>query len=216
MDAAAIGHNHERGPARDDVAAAFSLPAVDGDDPRPKYVQARDILVNAIRSNHLRAGAKLPSTQEISEQIKISLITAHRALQELVEHGFLRREVGRGTFVREDVQVEGKQRRLSIALMLGRSINLEDYYHSTIIASLRRVAEADVPRVEFFFQDRYELHARGNSSVGAICIHPPLEAQADVEKLARQHPVVLLGGSFPGGRLPRVDCDNFAGARKAV
>ena len=216
VDAAAIGHGGKGETERSRVTAAFSLPAVDGDDPRPKYLQARDILVNAIRARKLSPGAKLPSTQAISAQIKISLITAHRALNELVEHGFVRREVGRGTFVCENVHLPRNQRKLSIALMLGRSINLDDYYHSTIISSLRRAAERDAGRIEFFFQDRYELHARADSLVGAICIHPPLDAQLEVEQLARQYPVVLLGGSFPGSRLPRIDCDNFAGARLAV
>ena len=79
------------------MSQTLVLPKVSIDDPRPKYLQARDILVDAIRSGRLTPGAKLPSTAELSQIIDISLITAQKALEGMVEAGWLRREVGRGT-----------------------------------------------------------------------------------------------------------------------
>ena len=81
----------------------LAIPKVDRRDPTPKYIQAREILIDAIRSGQLAPGAKLPSTKEISSLFNVSLITAHRAMEGLVESGWLRREVGRGTFVRDDI-----------------------------------------------------------------------------------------------------------------
>ena len=76
------------------------LREVDDGDPRPKYVQAQQILIDAIRIGDLPPGMKLPATKDIGDRIRVSLITAHKALEELVEAGWLRREVGRGTYVR--------------------------------------------------------------------------------------------------------------------
>lgn len=217
MDAPLTKREQRRSvPALEPASHALALRKVNGDDPTPKYVQARDILVEAIRSRTLPPGSKLPSTKEISTLVNISLITAHRALSELVETGLVRREVGRGTFVCDDVPADADQQPVSIALMLSRNVNLDDYYHSTIINSLRRAAERDAPRVEFLFQERYDLRNLGRRRVGGICIHPPLESQPEIERLAQRFPIVLLGGSFPGSRLPRVDCDNLDGARQAV
>lgn len=198
---------------------AFTLPKVDRDDPTPKYLQAREILVTAIRAGRLAPGTKLPSTKEISTLFDISLITAHKALEGLVEMGWLRREVGRGTFVRDDVDpAMGVQRELFVGLLLDHRdhVNLDDYYHGTILNRLRREARADDRRVEFFFRDRFDLQDKGRKNVGALCIHPPLESRSQVEYLAQRRPVIVLGGSFPGTRIAFVDCDNERGARTAV
>ena len=55
------------------------IPTVDARDPTPKYLQARQILVNAIRSGHLAPGMKLPPTKELSVLLGVSLITAHES-----------------------------------------------------------------------------------------------------------------------------------------
>lgn len=195
----------------------LTLQKVDHDDPTPKYLQAREILIAAIRSGALTPGAKLPSTKEIGSLVDISLITAHKALEGLVESGWLRREVGRGTYVREDVDpANGVQTQLFIALIIDRHVNIDDYYHSTILNGLRQEARSDPRRVEFFFQDRLDLRDKARKDVGALCIHPPLEKQAQVEQLAHRYPVVVLGGAFPQSEIAAVDCDNEDGARQAV
>jgi DNA-binding LacI/PurR family transcriptional regulator len=202
------------------MSCTLILPKVDHGDPTPKYLQAREILLDAIRAGRLAPGSKLPSTEEISLLIDVSLITAHKALGALVEMGWLRREVGRGTYVRDDVNTtDGAQRRLSVGLLFDHQehVNIGDYYHSTLINGLRQAARADRARhVEFFFHDGFRLHDTARRKVGAICIHPPLEAQPKVDRLARHVPVVVLGGTYPSPRVACVDCDNESGAREAV
>lgn len=195
----------------------LTLQKVDQEDPTPKYLQARTILVDAIRSGRLAPGAKLPSTKEISGLINISLITAHKALEGLVQAGWLRREVGRGTFVREDVDPGVmSQRTIHVGLLIESHVSIGDYYHGTIINALRRCAAEDDRKVEFFFHDRFDLRDKGNGSVGAICLHPTSEARPEVEHLAGQHPIVVLGGRFDHSDVTAVDCDNAAGAADAV
>jgi len=198
-----------------------ALPKVNGNDPMPKYLQAREILLGAIRAGYFTPGSKLPSTEEISSLVDISLITAHKAMEGLVEMGWLRREVGRGTYVREDVDlVNGTPRRkFFIGLLFDHQehVNIDDYYHGSLINGLRRAARADSDRrIEFFFDDRFDLRDKARQDVGAICFHPPLESQSHVGRISRRHPVVILGGSAADERVAAVDCDNENGARKAI
>jgi LacI family transcriptional regulator len=199
---------------------ALKLPKVDRRDPTPKYLQVRQILVEAIRSGRLVPGARLPSTKELSSLIGVSLITAQKALEGLVEAGCLRREVGRGTYVREDVDlVRSTRRPLFVRLLFDHHVpvNIDGYYHGTLITGLRRAAMADATRrVEFFFHDHFDLRGKAGKDVGVICLQPPLEARDEIERLARRYPVVLLGGTFPGGKVASVACDNEGGARQAV
>lgn len=194
-----------------------ALQKVDERHPTPKYLQARDILVSAIRTGQFAPGERLPSTAQISSLVDISLITAQKALEGLVEMGLLRREVGRGTYVREDFDPQvAAQRQISIALLMPGYVNIDDYYHSTLIQALRAEARADSRNVEFFFHDHFDPPGKPGKDVGAICIHPPIESQPDVERLARKHPTVVLGGTLPGGRVACVDCDNATGAHQAI
>ncbi len=198
----------------------LTLPKVDHSDPTPKYLQAREILLDAIRAGQLAPGSKLPSTEEISSLVDISLITAHKALGGLVEMGWLRREVGRGTYVRDDVNLtDGAQRQFSLGLLFDHQahVNIGDYCHSTLINGLRQAARADCTRrVEFFFHDGFHLQDKSRREVVAICIHPPLESQPKVERLARRLPLVVLGGTYADTRVTCVDCDNVSGAREAA
>lgn len=197
----------------------FRLPSVDKADPTPRYLQAQQILIEAIRGGHLRAGAKLPSTKDFSSLVNVSLITAHKAMEGLVESGWLQREVGRGTFVRADLDVRGEaRRRIHVGLLLDKDVCINDYYHSTIIDGLRREARCnELGDVEFFFQDRASFRRpRRSRDVGVICFHPLLESRPEVEHLAEKVPVLLLGGGFSGSRLCSVECDNYQGARSAV
>lgn len=201
------------------MSFAAAIQKVDRRDPTPRYVQAREILIDAIKSGRLAPGAKLPSTKEVSVIFDVSLITAHRALESLVESGWLRREVGRGTFVREDVDfTQSTVPAVSLGLLLAEHprVNLDDYYHSSILGGLQRQASRDARRVEFFFHDGFVLRDRGRRRVAAICIHPPIEQQARVEELARRFPTVVLSGVFPDSRVACVDCDNEGGSREAV
>lgn len=198
------------------MSSVLTLPKVDERDPTPKYLQAREILVRAIRGGVLTPGAKLPSTKELSSLIDISLITAHKALEGLVETGWLRREVGRGTYVRDDLDpAHWHETSIGIGLLLDQAVNIDDYYHSTIINRLRREAQMDTRRVDFSFLDR-PTPARNRRDIGAIWFHPPLDARLEVERFARQAPLVVLGGTVPDVPAAAVDCDNVSGAKAAI
>ena len=81
------------------MAAAKQLKAVKPQPGRPLYASVKEAMMEAIETGVFVPGEQMPSTKELSEQLDVSLVTAHRALQELVSAGVLERSQGRGTFV---------------------------------------------------------------------------------------------------------------------
>src|SRR3954465_13201320 len=81
--------------------ATKTLKAVVPQAGRPLYLSARDAVRDAIDGGMFAPGEQMPSTKELSEQLDVSLVTAHRALQELVSSGVLQRSQGKGTFVHQ-------------------------------------------------------------------------------------------------------------------
>ncbi len=193
------------------------LAPVDRDNPTPRYLQAREILRQAIREGTFRPGHKLPSTADIGALCNVSLITAHKALEGLVSSGWVRREVGRGTYVCDDlIFATGDEQPLSVALILEPHITLNDYYHQRLISGLRQAAQDAHRPVDFFFHDHYDVPERPGKVHCAICVHPPAAVRRQVEKLAAVVPTVVLGANFPEAGFACVDCDSDVGTREAV
>ncbi len=71
------------------------------DGPTPLYHQLKSILEAKIRSEEFKKEERLPSESELCQQFNVSRITVRQALSELLKHGLIYRERGRGTFVTE-------------------------------------------------------------------------------------------------------------------
>jgi len=65
----------------------------------PIYQQLVDSLSSAIKSGELSHGSKLPTVQEVSEELKVARGTVKRAYDELEHAGLIEKVQGRGTFV---------------------------------------------------------------------------------------------------------------------
>ena len=67
--------------------------------PVPRYFQLKEIMRAKVRDGEWKPGDVIPSERELSEQYKISRMTARQAITELVNEGMFYREQGKGTFV---------------------------------------------------------------------------------------------------------------------
>ncbi len=67
--------------------------------PLPLYAQVKDHVLQHIRSGAWRPGERVPSEHELVRDLKVSRMTANRALRELTRSGVLSRIAGVGTFV---------------------------------------------------------------------------------------------------------------------
>ncbi len=65
------------------------------------YQQLKDIFINNIREGKWPASSKILSEREICEKYNISRITVRKAIDELVQSGYVERVQGKGTFVSE-------------------------------------------------------------------------------------------------------------------
>lgn len=65
----------------------------------PLYSQLKDRIISTINNDELKYGEKIPTEIEIMEQYNVSRITVRRAIEELVEEGYLIKKQGKGTFV---------------------------------------------------------------------------------------------------------------------
>lgn len=195
----------------------LQLPSVDPTSRVPRYIQAKQILIGAIQEGALPRGSKLPSTHDVSGKLGVSLLTAHKAIQCLVQEGWLNRERGRGTFVREDFEGSvAAKARFRVGLVLDPLTPLGDYYHAPILNGLREAASNSELGAELLLQ-----HCRPDEILnlrvdGVICFHPSLDVFEELERVHQNTPVVVLGGSTRGTKLHCVDSANERGAREAV
>lgn len=68
-------------------------------DPRPLYVQIADSIVDAIESDRLAPGDRLPAMRDLARELDCALVTVSQAYELLTARGRTTSRVGKGTFV---------------------------------------------------------------------------------------------------------------------
>lgn len=109
--------------------------------PEPLWHQAEIALRALIERGEWQSGTQIPNEERLGDLLGISRITLRHALRNLEEAGLLRREHGRGTFVRSATVVAGvrgltsfTEEMQTLALTAG----------TTLLAAQRLTATADI------------------------------------------------------------------------
>jgi GntR family transcriptional regulator len=89
------------------MAEATGLQRPDRRRPEPLWHQAEMALRAFIERGEWASGSQIPTEDKLCEMLGISRITVRHALRNIEEAGLLRREHGRGTFVRSATVVAG-------------------------------------------------------------------------------------------------------------
>lgn len=89
------------------MADPVGLQRPDRQRPEPLWHQAEMVLRGLIERGEWASGSQIPNEDRLCDMLGISRITVRHALRNLEEAGFLRREHGRGTFVRSATVVAG-------------------------------------------------------------------------------------------------------------
>jgi GntR family histidine utilization transcriptional repressor len=110
---------------------------------KPRYRQLKDLVIDRIASGELRPGDRVPSEHELAETMKVSRMTANRALRELNDEGYVERIAGRGTFV-SDLR---SQSHLVAVQSIADEIGERGHRHSsTVIRKSKQHARGEIAR----------------------------------------------------------------------
>ncbi len=95
----------------------MSLYTIDRDSDTPLYIQIRDRIIEAVQTQELAFGDKLPAVSLLAKEIGVTQATVRRALQDLGNAGYTECHVGRGTFICDpetsDPETQEQQRNSS-------------------------------------------------------------------------------------------------------
>ena len=111
----------------------------------PLYAQVKTHILDQIRSGALKAGARVPSENELVVSFGISRMTANRALRDLTSDGLLTRVPGVGTFVKAETPRSSLLELRNIA----DEIAARGHRYSSRIEHLRELT-ATPPQIEDF------------------------------------------------------------------
>jgi LacI family transcriptional regulator len=194
---------------------------VRGEPGRPLYELVRDAVRDAIDRGEFGPGQRIPSTKSLSQTLEVSLVTVHRALQELVAAGVLRRGQGRGTFVHESyAEPSHRTSSMRVGIVFHTEASLADSYHGQVMEGVRRGAEeigADIVLLRYGEDWRNECQ-------GYLYVNP-YKAQLDhAPRFGRRvpapdpqrQPTMVVGARTDVSLVGCVDTDNVALADAAV
>lgn len=97
------------------------MPKLDTNSAVPLYEQLKIALRERLDNHLIEPGERLPSEAELCNDYGISRITVRRAVDELVEEGYLERRQGKGTFV--------AQKRTEVTVMSVGQHVAEGFYY---------------------------------------------------------------------------------------
>ncbi len=80
---------------------------IDREDHQKLYLQLFEILKKKIESSEWPIGSQIPTEEELCKLFGVSRATVRTAVLELVRHGYLKRQQGKGTFIFRNVVSEG-------------------------------------------------------------------------------------------------------------
>lgn len=203
------------------MSAIKDLKPVQAQPGKPLYLAAKDRIREAIDGGMFAPGEQMPSTKELSEQLEISLVTAHRALQELVNAGILQRSQGKGTFIHQ-AYLEGRRTvsESRIGLVFHPETSLADFYYAQVIEGVRQAAQSmNVDLVILRFEEDVRKECNGFLYIN------PRRAEADGQMNGngngnghgkRRLPSVVVSARSDSPTVCSVDVDNTQLAVHAV
>lgn len=201
-----------------------NLAPIESEPGTPLYHTVQKVVRSAIDQGKFAPGDQLPSTKELARQLSVSLVTVHRALQELVASGVLRRGQGRGTFVHEDYASRSEvSTGLRFGLVFHEESSLADYYHGQVLEGVRQGAdEMGVDLVLLRFGEDWRNECQGYLYVNPYREQLERSPRFGAKRGARTAsststpPIMVVGASFDLEGVSAVDTDNRDIARQAV
>lgn len=186
-------------------------------DAPPLHAQVAAILRERIQSGIWPNGSSLPSEKELCAEFGVARGTVRQALQTLEKDGFLRREQGRGTFVKLNEHPGEKLQSKRLAFIVPY---VRDSSVPTVLIGFQQVAEQAGFSVIFNHvnndsqQQERVIRKLIGENIAGIALYPvDSENMPLVESLSRSHfPIVLIDRYLRGISSDYVMTDHFGSA----
>ena len=189
----------------------------------PRYEKLRQLLKDKITESRMQVGDRFFSQNELMRTYGLSYSTVTRAMNDLERDGILRREQGRGTFIasvpaaRDPLQSGVRRVAVFIPWDVRSPVHVNfRRIHATIEESLPPGAtlrlipfDHDLTRMEQFL-------LAPEDTDGVLFVYPHAEHVGFVQRVARTHPVAVIGATPQGDGISHVFTDNRVGAESAV
>ncbi len=157
---------------------------LDKSSPMPLYEQLRGALLEAITEGKIPEGTKLPTEEELCDQLGISRPVARQAYSELIADGYVERMRGKGTFVRLS---DNRGRFIDAQLSFAKEMAILGKTHRT-----------EMVRQEWV-QGDLTLASKLNLGLDDRCFHIRRMRYAD------EKPFVLVDNYIPESIFPGID-----------
>ena len=163
-----------------------AFPKPDRHRPEPLWHQAEQALRSLIANGTWQDGAQIPNEERLSQMLGVSRITTRHALRNIEQSGLLRREHGRGTFVRSSTVIAGvrgltsfTQEMANLGLVVGSRVL--ELSRSAGDARCRRCARdhGGAPTVRF-----RRLRLGNKAPIGIQTVHMPAARVAGFAEVA--------------------------------
>lgn len=169
---------------------------LDKDSPLPRHFQLRE----AIRRDTLRSGLSngdaIASERELGKLYDVSRVTVRRAISDLIEEGFLRREGRRGTFV-NDITRTGVWMPSSGSRLIGVLISrIQTSFSDRLLAGIDDVC-----------------HERGYSVVFGATDEDPARASRQIDRMATEGVIGFILVPIAGEDYVHVNSEIFGQIR---
>lgn len=194
-----------------------------GSSTPPLHAQVAATLRQRILSGVWQNGESIPTEKELCAEFEVARGTVRQALQTLENEGYLRREQGRGTFVRLGERglngSAGQTRRLAFVVPYVRDSSV-----STILIGFQQVAEQSNFSVVFnhvnndYQQQEQVIHRLIDEGVSGIALYPvDSDHVGTLDAVVRSgYPLVLIDRYLKGLTSDYVMSDHFSGAIRGV
>jgi GntR family transcriptional regulator of arabinose operon len=189
----------------------------------PLHSQVAAILKERILSGMWRNGESIPTEKELCAEFDVARGTVRQALQKLEMEGYLRREQGRGTFVRhgEPGAMADKAQANRLAFIVPY---VRDSSVSTILIGFQHVAEQADYVVIFNHvnndvrQQEQVISKLVREGIAGIALYPvDSDHIAGIEQVVRSgFPIVLIDRYLKRLSTDYVTSDHFGGAIRGV
>lgn len=203
---------------------------------KPRYLLVKEGIVKEIKTGNYQVGEKLPGERKIAYQYNVSQMTANRAIQELVQEGYLEREMGVGTFVVSRDPASEVPAKINIVLLGDFIRNQNDYektlqtvhylardvYMGTMLRNLMEVGrfhkcEFSIITASTSFELEDYVARADRMRERFVIVNPLYNWQECLDRIGRSGiPIVAINASWENMGVPFVDADNYLGAQMAI